>query len=177
MLKGLHGPEKKRNWVPDSQRRRSSACSVETACHGLHHQQLHLHSHHHQCRIIITVIMKIMMIRIATPILTSVIMIFRLAAPSVQRALPAAAAAARARGARPGSRDWGDLDHLLLLINHMMMTVTLIWWWRDDNNCLQVSNGVKQGSGWKRRTTGKSSSKWSTHRGTGRLIVMVIRNN
>ena len=49
----------------------------------------------------------------------------------------------------------------------------------DNNNKLfpKVSNGVEQGSRRQRGAAGKSSSKWSTHRGTGRLILMVIRNN
>ena len=61
----------------------------------------------------------------------------------------------------------------MMLVKMVKMVVVMM----IKTLCPKVSNGVKQGSRRQRRAAGKSSSKWSTHRGTGRLILMVIRNN
>ena len=45
-----------------------------------------------------------------------------------------------------------------------------------DNNCEQVSNGVEQGSRWKRSSTGKSSSKWPTNGRAGTIMIMIMMN-
>ena len=62
---------------------------------------------------------------------------------------------------------------VMMLVKMVMMVVVML----TTKFFPKVSNGVEQGSRRQRGAAGKSSSKWSTHRGTGRLILMVIRNN